>query len=459
MTNAMTTDSSAATSLPESPTVDEEQSVSSNPEVDARETRSGELPPNKSNLRSSSSRIANLRAAFEGKVGTEIAPPKRRLRSAERHRDNSFDYHEADKEVIRMKSELEKEKELRIAFEEKCTALEDEMEEIQQRLEQQTIALKAEWERKSVELQEDRENALLRVQHKELEAKANREDAESYQLQIIDLKKSISQSTRIEGQVTDSTLSQELQLLYHEIQNWVVNNFRRTKCEMEPNELCQRLEKAVQPEDMQGLRPLYHNFERSAKLAIFQSTVVHYMMKIFGDTLIFGLPSNLDWQQHLSKITNSFVSVLDSVTYNKWRSMTLDSIRHSPIIIDSVDASARSIVAAICSTLAVLTESEQSELPRASLETLIKRAVSLSHTFRIQRPQYEFVLPICGSTFDDMSMEDVAEETDPVPDKSEQRIVLCATFPSVYKLGDEVGDHMHLRNVVVKAKVLCKEAS
>nr|POE83373.1 hypothetical protein CFP56_69380 [Quercus suber] len=454
----MTTELSAPTAAPESPTVDDEQPVNSTHEVEAIDARAGDRQSGRSNLRSSTSRIANLRAAFEGNAGTELAPPKRRLQSSERPREISYDHHELDKEVSRLKAEVEKEKELRIAFEERCTALEDEIEDVQQRLETQTTALNTEWERKSAALLEERNEALLRLQLKELEARNNKEDAESYQLQVIDLKRCISQSTRIEGQVTDSTLSQELQLLYHEMQNWVVNNFRRSKCDVESNELCKRLENAVPSDDMQSLRPLYRNFSRPVKLAIYQSTVAHFIMRIFSNPLIFGLSTDVDWQQHLCQITTSLAEILDSVTYNKWRSMTVDGIRHSPIITRSVETAAKSIVNAICSTLSVLTETEQSEMQRASLEALVKRAASLSHTFRIQRPQYDFVLPACGATFDNMSMEDVAEENENAIDRTKQQLVLCATFPSVYKLGDEVGDHMHLRNVIVRAKVLCKKA-
>jgi hypothetical protein len=50
-------------------------------------------------------------------------------------------------------------------------------------------------------------------------------------------------------------------------------------------------------------------------------------------------------------------------------------------------------------------------------------------------------------------MDDVSDDSDDLQESA----IICATFPSVIKKGDENGDSTHLTNVVLKAKVLLSD--
>jgi hypothetical protein len=269
--------------------------------------------------------------------------------------------------------------------------------------------------------------------------------------QLQDLKRSISTATWIGNQVTDSTFAQETQHLQHEVQNWVVNNFRRVKLNKTPEELCARLESISEPKQMGFLRPVFQSYDPSVKLAAIQAVVVCYLVEIFEEPLLFGLPSQGEYRRYLRKATETLPSVLEPGSYNKWRSFTFDLIKKSGRIQESVESAARSMSEMICIVLSTLTDVENFESRVPSLNAIVKRAISLSHLYRVQRASYEFRLPLPGTRFSAENMEDCSTHGD----ESVEGTVKCTTFPFVVKRGDENGDNTHLSNIIVKAKVLC----
>lgn len=427
--------------------------VSSNG-ASAHEARdsSGNLPPSHSSVRStsnSSTKFASLRAAFE-RNGSADSTTQRRLASSgekanERGKDRSQEY---EKEVARLRDELEKEKELRHAYEEKCTALEEEGEVLREQLEQRDEMWKTEWARKSSSLVEQQSQALV------LEVKKSRDQTGALQQQLSEMKRSISTSTRIDSEVTDSTLTQEMEVLHHEIQNWIVNNFRRAKTDISSEELCARLDKVTESEQLEALKPVYAAFNPGMKLAIYQATAMAYLIEIFDAPLLYGLPADQDWRKRLRQAFDSLPAFLSAVAYNKWRSVTLDLVRQSPETTQWIDAAALGMTELICIALSTLTEVEGNDARRVSLNSIVRRAISLAHLFRVQRAQYEFSLPTPGADFNRATMDGLSADVEAQPGSR----VVCATFPSVVKLGDAQGDNMHLRNVVLKAKTICSES-
>lgn len=73
---------------------------------------------------------------------------------------------------------------------------------------------------------------------------------------------------------------------------------------------------------------------------------------------------------------------------------------------DPVQSAARSLSERICVTLKALTDVEDLTARVPSLNSLVIRAVHLSHLFRVQRAQYEFALPLPGAAFQPDLMED-----------------------------------------------------
>ena len=394
-------------------------------------------------IRSTSSKFASLRAAFEQGPSADSATDsaKRRLTSGDKSVDRvSERKQEYEAEITRLKDELEKERELRVAFEEKITSMEEGIEERDGEFEGRMMQMKTE--------AEGRLNAMAS------EARSRSQDASNLQKQLADLKRSVSTSTRTSPQVSDTTFRQEIDILQHEVQNWVVNNFRRVKIEDSPDELCDKIERVAEPKQLTLLRPMYKAFDAAVKLPIYQATVACYMMEIFDEPFLFGLQGQRDWAKRLRQAAEGISSVLDSGTYNRWRANTFDALRQSDGIKEPLEKAATGIAEMICITLQAITDVEESEPRLTSLKTIIHRAITIAHLIRVQQAQYQFILSSPEDQFDPSSMDDISEETD----AEAGRTIRCATFPAIIKLSDEDGDELEEKNIVVRAKVLCQDS-
>lgn len=397
-------------------------------------------------VRSTSSKFASLRAAFEQPVAVESADSmKRRLSNSDKSIDRVTDRkQEYEAEIAKLKNELERERDTRIAFEEKVTALEEELEEVQGQVDER----EAQYEQHALQLKNEAES---RINAMALEARSRSQDATNLQKQLVDLKRSVSTSTRTSPQTSDTTFRQEIGILQHEVQNWVVNNFRRVKLDTSGEELCTKIKKVTEERQYERLKPIYEAFEASVKLPIYQSTVACFMMEIFEEPFLFGLQGQRDWGQRLKQAAEGLSTVLDAATYNRWRASTFDALRQAEGIKEPVDSAAARLAEMVCITLKAVTDMEDSDSRRASLKTIVLRAISIAHSIRVQQSQYLFTLPSPGDQFDIDTMDDINEE------ENADRTIRCATFPAIFKLSDEDGDLLDEKNIVVKAKVLCNE--
>jgi hypothetical protein len=432
----------------ESPTPSQDVTTNGSRERKAS-TSSASSSIKRGGTRNASSKFASLRAAFEQPNPSEAAPDsvKRRLSSSEKSLDRvSERKHEYEAEINKLKDELEKEKEMRIAYEEKVTQLEEESEELQAQLEEQEHEHEQTIQRLKTEA-EARLNAMAS------EVRSRTQDNNNLQKQLVDLKRSVSTSTRTSPQVSDTTFAQEIGILQHEVQNWVVNNFRRVRLEATPEELCTKIELVTESKQYERLKLMYATFDAAVKLPIYQATVACFMMEIFEEPFLFGLQGQRDWGKRLKQAAEGLSSVFDSTTYNRWRASTFDTLRQADGIKEPVESSATALAEMICIALKTITEVEDSDARLASLKTIVLRAISLAHLIRVQQSQYLFSLPPPGDQFDITSMDDINEEVD----GDAQRTIRCATFPAIFKLSDEDGDLLDEKNVVAKAKVLCND--
>ncbi|KAK3713702.1 hypothetical protein LTR37_008396 [Vermiconidia calcicola] len=406
---------------------------------DRQWTKSSPSSPNGTSNRrgqrsTSSSKFANLRATFEQTPSIE-AVKKRRPPSNGKAHDKSIERaREHDTEIARLREELEKERELRIAFEEKITNLEEEMEGLVHAMEEKDGVWKAESERRSAHTQSEAEERLVAM---ESEAKSRQAEVMTLQQQLANLKRDVSASTRTSPQVSDTTFAQEMGMLQHEVQNWVVNSFRRAKVYDPGNELCEKLEKVAEPKQLKQLRPMYKAFNSSFRLPIYQATVACCLMEVFDDPYIFGLQEQRDWGKRSRQAADTLRSILDPSTYHRWRTNTFEAVRQSDSIKKPVDKAA--------------TDVDESDVRMSSLKTIVQRAISLAHLIRVQQMQYEFVLPPAGAIFDAASMDDISD----VGESENIRRIRCATFPALIKIGDEDGKVLEPATIIVKAKVLC----
>ncbi|KAF2858138.1 hypothetical protein K470DRAFT_260138 [Piedraia hortae CBS 480.64] len=363
-------------------------------------------------LRSPSTKIANLRAAFEQKPedgGLKVRkrePPKE-------SRD--------DRELQQLREQLEKEVELRRQCEEKCAFQERQLEECKETLEVQ-----------AKELQE------LTRRKEQPEPAA---DQFALQDQVTELKRIISTLTSdntTNSTATDASLINELRLLHHHMQNWVVTHFRRAKTTAAPDDLCSRLEDVTDAKHVDALASLYDPFDPSMRLAVYQSTAMLFITDIFASPLLFGVAEGRQpWQTHVLQTARSFASILSPSAFDEWRARTLDSLRPTRVLQEASESAGAVVANSICHVLAAVTDSEPTDTQRTSLQVIIRKAITLAHLFAVQRTRYEFIMPSVGQTFDPNIMES----------DDEGAAVKCATFPAVIKL-DEA------RTVLLKAKVM-----
>jgi len=195
--------------------------------------------------RSSSSKIASLRATFEkNSTSPDSTNAKRRFPSGERKLDRDAGRErEYWKEIARLRDERDKEAELRFAFEDKCTALEAVVEKLRSEVEVQEHRTFSNGI--AVESEEDEQRQDIDA----VQQKTGVCEIQRLERQIADLKRTISTSTRMETVISDSALTQEMGLLNHELQNWIVNNFRKAKGDVRPEALCSRLGVVAAAED------------------------------------------------------------------------------------------------------------------------------------------------------------------------------------------------------------------
>ncbi|GIZ40997.1 hypothetical protein CKM354_000431500 [Cercospora kikuchii] len=389
-------------------------------------------------LRRTTPKIASLKATFERSHSEGSLKGARKLeksKSPSRNGDHDAEaLRSKDGEIAKLKDLLEKETELKQALEDKCNALEEDVERLESELEQHDGDWRAEMDQQNKKLALERD----RAQDAFVEIKR----------QLLGLKRSISTSTRVDSQYPDLSFTAEMQNLYHEMQNWVVNTFRRMKMERPAEEMLASLESVVESKHLHYLRPLFRDWDPANKLAALQAVVACYLMEVWSDPLLFGLPV---WRKGVKKATETMSAILPNSSYEKWRSGTLDTIKQNADIKDAVDSAAKALSEMICITLTSLTGAEESAAMSSSLHAIVKRVVSLSHVFRVQHAQYQFVLPEPGSPFDQARMDDTSLEA-----TSSFNTITCAAFPLVLKLGSGSGEDVEPTRVVVKAKVICR---
>lgn len=73
------------------------------------------------------------------------------------------------------------------------------------------------------------EALAIKLQAAELVANKAIEQSQRLQAQLLSLKQDMAMSNRVVNQATDQEVVEKMIALNHELQNWIVNNFRRIK--------------------------------------------------------------------------------------------------------------------------------------------------------------------------------------------------------------------------------------
>jgi len=333
-------------------------------------------------------------------------------------------------------------------------------------------------------------------------------EASQLRKQNTELKQSIATSTKMDSQTTDHVFSEEMTKLLYEIQNWVVKSFRKSRLSNnfaavlsnEHNLILGLLDfTGISVEGKKVIEiatPLFELLPQPTKIPFCQCVVIANIMEIFKDELYWGLPpsdtyntlrSTADYIHGKleSRIIDlplrlSFVDISAFAGYNQWRSTTVRLLNNAEDqrLTQYTRTLIRRLTDRIEKTLCEVMQVESNHLRQQELRDMISHAVDLSRLFRFQLAKYEFELPL-GSpesprSFDGTTMEDMqgdGREDEDDEDGQDTRNVQLAISPIVYKIGGERGDQvsigkiqnmdasnrkqMHLKNVILKAKVVC----
>jgi len=185
-----------------------------------------------------------------------------------------------------------------------------EVEELRQQLSLSEETRRTDRENAKVESQ--REQNLLAVKLRDAQSRADSalKDAQNLERQLLDLKQSMSTSTRISKQATDQEISEKMGRFGHEVQNWIVSNFRKVKIGRlmrlvvvegvganqtidKPSEMKTRYDSLPVLAGSKLLYSLFHNFDNASKLFALQGTVMYLMMRILKDDYFSELPQEL----------------------------------------------------------------------------------------------------------------------------------------------------------------------
>jgi hypothetical protein len=348
----------------------------------------------------------------------------------------------------------------RSELQEEVFDLKDKLEELQSETLDREGIWSAQWEHERANWIKERNQQAEALHNAEKEVLERRK-------QLIDLKQSISALTRTDNQATDSDLLDRMDQLYHRIREWVISNYRRSKLgvsNLNPDTI------AV----LEAINPKYQQSETTDKISLYQAVVAFNAMKIFQENVCVGLPISgvlaetcrlfqgrfIQGYQPYVRLTPKIDS--DGPDFRNWSRATVRMIRQTPLK-DAVDARKKELIHSVAETTLKILEDisgvTKSDAIESSLVNLLYAAGDLQDTLLFQKARYSisFLVYDVESShlrFDSQKMDPIneLEEDDGEFLEPEFRY---AVFPNLIKSGDELGARPEIRNVLLRARVVC----
>ncbi|KAM3543177.1 hypothetical protein ARSEF1564_003894 [Beauveria bassiana] len=325
--------------------------------------------------------------------------------------------------------------------------------------------------------------------------------------QVRGLKEWVSTSTRADGQTSDEVFGDGMTRLGNGLQNWVISNFRKAKLDL--SRLDQETRAAIA-----ALVPTYEELAKTAKVHFLQSLVSHVLVDAVFDAYFVGLsPEQTSLFKDMEQLLASFCGGAASESVNQWRASTLSLLLRSEapqLLHDDTAAFAECVISRTNhlldrltggTTTTITTTSNSSNSSNsgssgssnssssnhgavegardAALRVLVNNSIELARRLVVQKAVLRVFMPTMRPPherpvlFEASTMEDVGggaddDEGEDDEDGEEEggtagggrrrrREVWCVVFPGVVKQGDEHGAQMQYRNVICKAKVLCRQ--
>ncbi|OAQ95706.1 hypothetical protein LLEC1_07744 [Akanthomyces lecanii] len=254
---------------------------------------------------------------------------------------------------------------------------------------------------------------------------------------------------RREMETSDEVFGDGMARLGNGLQNWVITHFRKAKLDLSKLD-----------DEMTGqistLVPMYEELAKTAKVHFLQSVVSRILVDMIFDSYFVGLSKDqTDLFRQMEQLLSSFCGQeLEPV--NQWRASTLTLLRREApqLLQDDTTIFAETVVSRTNHILDALTGDAASSSNGS--EGARDAAPRVLAVLRVYMPQ---VVPHQRVLFEPSMMEDIggAEYDDDDGEALLEREVGCVVFPGVVKRGDEHGAQMQYRNVICKAKVVCRQ--
>ena len=274
--------------------------------------------------------------------------------------------------------------------------------------------------------------------------------------QLLDLKHSISALTRMENQVTDSELAERIDQLHYRIREWVISHFRRAKLNF--STVSKDTARALQ-----GICLDPESITSVDRLPFYQAVIASALMHVFREPICLGLPET----GPLAPIRQLAAYIHDSgSSYREWRRSTIRALENSEArhaLHEGKEQQLHRIAGEIEHQLFSLTSTNLTPHSQTSLVAILRDAAEVQHMLLLQKAHYQIVFFRSGLgkeshvSFDAERMEAVndVDDMDEDGDTNTERKFMFCVFPCLEKYGDEFGEGVDVRNVLLKAKVCC----
>lgn len=202
--------------------------------------------------------------------------------------------------------------------------------------------------------------------------------------------------------------------------------------------------------------PIYKDLAATSKIYLIQSVVSRLLVNAVFNAYFVGLPE--ERARQLEDVEQFLRSSSGVDNVNQWRSITLTILRKEPASLETSTIGVLDfIITQTNEIMDNMSDTKSTPTRDQSLRAMVVDAVDLARLLRVQRAVFTVSMPVVEDVqeipFDASHMEDIGGEDE---ETLNERKIRCVTFPGIIKEGDENGEHTQLRNIIAKARVLCK---
>ncbi|CAJ2511587.1 Uu.00g072120.m01.CDS01 [Anthostomella pinea] len=283
------------------------------------------------------------------------------------------------------------------------------------------------------------------------ELRDRNEEIRSLKGHIAGLKQWVSTSTKKSDQTSDEEFGETVAKLRNGLQNWVVSHFRKSSLDLRnaDQEIIYELSELV---------PMYEELAiGETKPHLLQSVVSSILVEMIFDKYFVGLTDEQSAQ--FEQMEKYLASLSSPESVNQWRATTLTMLRQAATSEMQTETAVvtESVVSRINHILNAITNAMATDARDQALRVLVNNSIGLARLLVVQKAVFKVImpkfLPRQRESFDAATMDHVGEEDE---ESLTAREICCVTFPGIIKTGDENGSHLQFRNVIAKARVLCR---